>query len=130
MASLQTVSLLVRDFDEARDYFVDALGFEVIEDTRLSATKRWLVVKPANSPTGATGLLLAEPSSPAQAERIGKQGEDRVMFFLGTDDFTRDYTRMRAHGVRFIEEPRHEPYGTVVVFEDLYGNKWDLIEKA
>lgn len=121
-------ALVVRDYDEAIAFFTEALGFTLIEDTSLSADKRWVVV----APSGGHGarLLLAKASTPEQAARIGDQTGGRVGFFLHTDDFEADYTRMQAHGVRFTEAPRDEPYGRVVVFYDLYGNKWDLIEPA
>ncbi|NID04516.1 VOC family protein [Luteibacter jiangsuensis] len=128
MPSLGAVTFLVRDYDEAIRFFVDALGFELIEDTPLSETKRWVTVAPRGS--HGTRLLLAQAASDEQRAHIGRQGGGRVFLFLETDDFARDATRMRAHGVRFREEPRHEPYGTVAVFEDLYGNAWDLIQPA
>lgn len=122
---LAHVAFLVHDYDEAISYFTRQLGFRLIEDTRLSDTKRWVLVSPG-SEDGVT-LLLARAATPVQAATVGKQGGGRVMFFLRTDDFWRDYERMSATGVRFVEQPRDESYGTVVVFEDLYGNKWDLI---
>ncbi|MGX7825739.1 VOC family protein [Actinokineospora sp. 24-640] len=120
---LALVTLVVRDYDEAIDFFVNALGFTLREDTPRDG-KRWVVV----APRGETGILLARASTPEQAARVGEQTGGRVGWFLTTDDFQRDYQRMRAHGVVFDEEPRHEPYGTVVVFRDLCGNCWDLIE--
>ena len=127
MSFLGYVALLVRNYDEAIDFFVDALGFQLVEDTPREDGTRWVVV----SPPGAreTALLLARAASPEQESRVGDQTGGRVAMFLDTDDFERDYTRMQAAGVRFAEAPRHEPYGTVVVFEDLYGNRWDLIQK-
>jgi len=113
----------VRDYDEAIAFFVDALGFECLEDSDLGAGKRW--VRGA-APAGGE-LLLAKASTPHQQTRIGEQTGGRVAFFLHTDDFDRDHARMRAAGVRFREAPRREAYGTVAVFEDLYGNTWDLI---
>lgn len=125
---IATVALLVRDYDAALAWYTGKLGFEVIEDTALGGGKRWVVVAP---PGGAgAGLLLAEADGPEQEARIGDQTGGRVFLFLETDDFARDHGAMTAAGVRFLEEPRHEPYGTVAVFEDLYGNKWDLIELA
>jgi catechol 2,3-dioxygenase-like lactoylglutathione lyase family enzyme len=118
---LSAISILVRDYDEAIDFYVGTLGFDLIEDTRL------LVAPPGSR---ETRLLLAKAATPAQEARIGDQTGGRVFLFLHTDDFQRDYAALRAHGVRFLEEPRHEPYGTVVVFADLYGNKWDLIQRA
>lgn len=119
------VTFLVRDYDEAIAWFRDALGFALVEDTPLGGGKRWVLVSPGDR---GTPLLLAEASTDEQQARIGDQTGGRVGFFLHTDDFARDHTRMRAAGVRFKEEPRREPYGTVAVFEDLYGNLWDLIE--
>lgn len=124
--SLGLVSLVVRDYDEAIGFFVDVLGFELVEDTFIpEQDKRWVVV----SPPGATEsrLLLARASTPEQASRIGTQTGGRVFLFLHTDDFQRDYDRYRARGVEFVREPRAEAYGTVAVFRDLYGNLWDLI---
>jgi len=118
-------ALLVRDYDAAIGFFVDSLGFELVHDTDQGGGKRWVVVRPKGA---EAGLLLARPVDPQQAERIGDQGAGRVMFFLETDDFARDHARMLGAGVRFLEPPRHEPYGVVAVFEDLYGNRWDLIE--
>ncbi|HMT20293.1 MAG TPA: VOC family protein [Promineifilum sp.] len=119
------VTLVVRDYDEAIDYYTAALGFDLIEDADLGEGKRWVLVRP---PGGAgTCLLLARAVNPEQTGRIGNQTGGRVFLFLHTDDFRRDYEAMRSRGVRFMEEPRHESYGTVVVFEDLYGNRWDLL---
>ena len=122
------VALLVRDYDEAIAFYTQRLRFRVVADTVLSSTKRWVVL----SPPGATEacLLLAQAATPAQTQSIGQQAGGRVFLFLHTDDFWRDYHAMRAQGVVFDEEPRHEPYGTVAVFQDLYGNKWDLLEPA
>jgi catechol 2,3-dioxygenase-like lactoylglutathione lyase family enzyme len=121
------VTIVVRHYDEAVRFYVDAAGFDLVEDVDLGAGKRWVVVRP---PTGATGVLLAQAGDQAQLARIGDQTGGRVGFFLHTDDFARDYARMRAAGVAFREAPRSEPYGTVVVFEDLYGNRWDLVQPA
>ena len=118
------VTFLVRDYDEAIAWFRDALGFKLVEDTPLGGGKRWVLVAPGD---GGTPLLLAEASTETQRARIGDQTGGRVAFFLHTDDFARDHARMRAAGVIFREEPRHESYGSVAVFEDLYGNRWDLI---
>jgi catechol 2,3-dioxygenase-like lactoylglutathione lyase family enzyme len=123
--TLGHVTLVVRNYDEAVAFFTHALGFRVIEDTVLSEGKRWVLVGPPNS--RGTSLLLAEASTPQQASRIGNQTGGRVFLFLHTDDFWRDYREMKARDVKFREEPREEPYGTVAVFEDLYGNKWDLL---
>jgi catechol 2,3-dioxygenase-like lactoylglutathione lyase family enzyme len=121
-----TVALLVADYDEALAFYRDVLGFALVADTPLGDGKRWLVVAP-NGGTGAH-LLLAKAEGAAQKARIGDQTGGRVGFFLETDDFARDHEGFISRGVRFLEAPRHEPYGTVAVFEDLYGNKWDLIE--
>lgn len=117
------VALVVRDYDEAIRFFTEALGFTLIEDTPQDG-KRWVRVAP---PGGGTELLLARAATPEQQVAVGNQTGGRVFLFLRTDDFKRDHARMKSHGVRFTEEPRHEEYGTVVVFLDLYGNKWDLI---
>ena len=124
---LSLSALLVRDYDEAIAFFVGKLGFALADDTDQGGGKRWVVVRPKG---GEAGLLLARPVSKEQAARIGDQGGGRVMHFLETDDFAGDHARMLAAGVRFLETPRHEPYGVVAVFEDLYGNRWDLIEPA
>ncbi|WP_455360163.1 VOC family protein [Streptomyces sp. SYSU K21746] len=128
MAHIALVTLVVRDYDEAIGFYTDALGFELIEDTPRSDGSRWVVVRPAG--TGSTALLLARAKDGDQRERVGDQTGGRVGFFLHTDDFTADHARMTAAGVRFLEEPRHEPYGSVAVFEDLYGNRWDLLQPA
>lgn len=123
------VALVVRDYDEAIAFYVDTLGFRLVEDTYQPAQdKRWVVVAPPGS-TG-TSLLLARPSTPEQAAFIGNQAGGRVFLFLQTDDFQRDYDRLVAAGVRFVRPPASEPYGTVAVFEDLYGTRWDLIQYA
>jgi catechol 2,3-dioxygenase-like lactoylglutathione lyase family enzyme len=119
------VTLVVRDYDEAIRFYVDAVGFVLREDSDLGDGKRWVVVAP---PDGGAGLLLARASGADQKARVGDQTGGRVAFFLETDDFGRDHARMVAAGVRFLEEPRHEPYATVAVFEDLYGNRWDLLQ--
>jgi catechol 2,3-dioxygenase-like lactoylglutathione lyase family enzyme len=124
--SLGYVALVVRDYDEALAFFTQALGFTVIEDTPLGGGKRWILVRPANS--HGTSLLLARAVTPEQERHIGNQTGGRVFLFLHTDDFWRDYRQMTARGVNFKEQPREESYGTVAVFEDLYGNKWDLLE--
>lgn len=124
---LGAVSVLVRDYDEALAYYTGALGFELIEDSPREAGKRWVVVAPAGG-DGAR-LLLARAATPEQRAQIGDQCGGRVWLFLHTDDFWRDYRRMRERGVHFRETPREEPYGTVAVFEDLYGNRWDLLQQ-
>jgi catechol 2,3-dioxygenase-like lactoylglutathione lyase family enzyme len=127
---LSALALLVRDYDEAIDFFVGTLGFELLEDTTLGAGKRWVRVRPSGMPPGTgTSLLLARAATPEQVDRIGDQTGGRVFLFLETDDFRRDYERLAGRGVRFIETPREEPYGKVVVFEDLYGNRWDLVQR-
>jgi catechol 2,3-dioxygenase-like lactoylglutathione lyase family enzyme len=129
MPRIATVSLLVHDLDEAIAFYRDAVGFDLVEDTDLGGGRRWVVVRPPGG-GGGTGLLLALPSDEAQAARVGDQAGGRVWLFLETDDFARDHARMQRSGVRFREEPRHEPYGTVAVWEDLYGTPWDLIQPA
>jgi len=119
------VALVVRDYDEAIRFFTQSLGFTLVEDTPRGGGKRWVRVAPSDGP--GTELLLAQAATPGQQDAVGNQTGGRVFLFLRTDDFERDYARMKSHGVRFTEEPRHEEYGTVVVFLDLYGNKWDLI---
>jgi catechol 2,3-dioxygenase-like lactoylglutathione lyase family enzyme len=126
MQTLGHVALVVRDYDEALAFFTLTLNFRVIEDTRLSEDKRWVLVAPPRS-TG-TSLLLARASTPEQVSRIGNQAGGRVFLFLHTDDFWRDYREMIARKVKFVREPKEEAHGTVAVFEDLYGNKWDLLE--
>jgi catechol 2,3-dioxygenase-like lactoylglutathione lyase family enzyme len=121
------VALVVRDYDEAIAFYTQKLGFTLVEDTyQPEQDKRWVIVAPAGS-SGAT-LLLARASTPEQARFIGSQAGGRVFLFLSTDDFWRDYDRMTAAGVRFVRPPNVAPYGAVAVFEDLYGNRWDLIE--
>jgi catechol 2,3-dioxygenase-like lactoylglutathione lyase family enzyme len=119
------VAFLVRDYDEAIAWFTGKLGFTLLEDTVTGPGKRWVLIGPPG-PSG-TSLLLARAGTEEQAGMVGNQGAGRVFLFLRTDDFGRDCARMRAGGVRFLEEPREEPYGTVAVFQDLYGNKWDLL---
>ena len=124
--SIGHVALLVRDYDEAIQFFTTALGFRVVEDTVLSESKRWVLVAPTGS--AGTNLLLARAATPEQSAHIGNQTGGRVFLFLHTDDFWRDYHEMKARNVKFIEPPREEAYGTVAVFEDLYGNQWDLLQ--
>jgi len=119
-----SIALVVRDYDEAIAFFTRSLGFELLEDTPVSAEKRWVRVVP---PGGGPTLLLARAATPEQAESVGRQAGGRVFLFLETDDFVRDHAAYAARGVRFVEPPRHESYGMVCVFEDLYGNRWDLI---
>lgn len=125
--NLATATFLVRDYDEAIKFFTEALRFNLVEDIPQGPDKRWVVVSPSQS-KGAS-LLLAKAATAGQAACIGNQAGGRVFLFLHTDDFRSDYAHMKAQGVRFLEEPRNEPYGTVVVFEDLYGNKWDLLQR-
>jgi len=119
------VALVVRDYDEAIEFFTQKLRFRLIEDIA-QGDKRWVLVAPPNS--AGTALLLAQASTPEQESRIGNQTGGRVFLFLHTDDFARDHAEMTDRGVKFLETPREEAYGTVAVFEDLYGNKWDLLE--
>jgi catechol 2,3-dioxygenase-like lactoylglutathione lyase family enzyme len=127
--SIAHVALVVRDYDEAIDFYTKKLHFELIEDTyQPEQDKRWVLVAPPGS-TG-TSLLLARASKPEQEAFIGNQTGGRVFLFLQTDDFWRDYNDMVLLGIRFVREPKIQPYGTVAVFEDLYGNLWDLIEWA
>ena len=123
---LANVALIVRDYDEALAYFINVLGFELIEDTRLDAEKRWVLVAPPGSQ--GTRLLLARAATSEQASRVGNQTGGRVFLFLQTDDFWRDYRAMKERGVNFMESPREEPYATVAIFEDIYGNRWDLLQ--
>lgn len=125
MPLLSLVTVVVDDYDRAIAFYVGALGFELREDTLLAGGKRWVVVAPAGA---ATGLLLARAADERQRRAIGDQGGGRVFLFLQTDDFARDHAAFVQRGVRFLEEPRREVYGIVAVFEDLYGNRWDLIE--
>jgi catechol 2,3-dioxygenase-like lactoylglutathione lyase family enzyme len=121
------VALVVRDYDEAIAFYTRTLGFTLVEDTyQPEQDKRWVVVAPAGS--SGTTLLLARASTPEQAAFVGNQAGGRVFLFLATDDFWRDYTRLTNDGVRFIRPPNEAPYGTVAVFEDLYGNRWDLVQ--
>jgi catechol 2,3-dioxygenase-like lactoylglutathione lyase family enzyme len=123
---LQHVALLVTDYDEAIAWFTTVLGFELLGDTQLTPEKRWVLVAPPGA--AEASLLLARAATDAQRAFIGKQGGGRVWMFLHTDNFHRDYQAMKTRGVNFVESPRDEPYGTVVVFEDLYGNRWDLVQ--
>jgi catechol 2,3-dioxygenase-like lactoylglutathione lyase family enzyme len=125
--SIGYVSLVVREYDEALAFYVGVLGFDLVEDTYiLEQDKRWVLVAPRGS--RETCLLLARASNPEQASRIGNQTGGRVFLFLHTDDFWRDYEKLRSKGVVFQRPPKKEPYGTVAVFEDLYGNLWDLLQ--
>ncbi len=126
--SIATIALLVREYDEALTYYTGMLGFEVVEDTKINDGKRWIMVRPPHATSGCA-LLLAKASNPGQSHSIGNQAGGRVFLFLETNNFDDDYRTYRARGVRFQEEPRHEAYGRVVVFEDIYGNRWDLLER-
>ena len=123
---LAGISLVVNDYDEAIDFYTRKLSFTLLEDTRMSDTKRWVVIAPPGS-TGCT-ILLAKAANDAQKAAVGNQTGGRVFLFLHTDNFDRDYNQMQKAGIEFIESPRQEAYGKVVVFADLYGNRWDLIE--
>ena len=120
------VAIVVRDYDEAIAWFTQKLGFRLVEDTTLTGTKRWVLVAPPGD--GNTSLVLGRAIGSSQEAAIGNQTGGRVGFFLQTDDFARDHRAFMDRGVEFIEAPRHEEYGTVAIFRDLYGNKWDLIE--
>jgi len=128
--SIGYVALVVRDYDAAIAFFTHKLGFTLVEDSvskdRNGNDKRWVLVRPPGS--HGTDLLLARASTPEEVSRIGNQTGGRVFLFLHTDDFWRDHHAMTERGVKFVREPREEPYGTVAVFEDLYGNKWDLLQ--
>lgn len=125
--SIIHIALVVKDYDEAIDFYVNKLKFELIEDTyQPEQDKRWVVVAPPNS-SGVT-LLLAKASKPEQQDFVGNQAGGRVFLFLNTDDFWRDYNHMVSIGINFIREPKQQDYGVVAVFEDLYGNRWDLIQ--
>jgi len=123
---IASVALLVRDYDEAITFYTDRLGFRLIEDVDLDNEKRWVLI----APRGLKGarLLLARAVTPEQLAQVGNQAGGRVSLFFHTDDFWRDYADMKSSGVNFLEQPSEEPYGTVVVFEDLYGNRFDLIQ--
>ena len=125
--SIAAVALLVRDYDEAIDYFTRALRFALLEDTLLGDGKRW--VRVGSDGAQGTALLLARAATLQQQEQVGRQGGGRVWLFLHTTDFWGDYRHMQGQGVQFCEQPREESYGTVAVFADLYGNLWDLIQR-
>ncbi|XVJ66286.1 MAG: VOC family protein [Lacibacter sp.] len=120
------IALVVKDYDEAINFYCNQLGFELIEDTVMSATKRWVMVKPKGA--GNCSLLLAKAVGEEQESRIGNQTGGRVFLFLYTDDFWRDYKNYSSKEIAFVREPKEEDYGTAAVFKDLYGNLWDLIE--
>lgn len=125
--SIVHVALVVKDYDEAIDFYTKKLNFELVEDTyQAEQDKRWVVVSPPGS-NGVT-LLLARASKSEQEDFIGNQTGGRVFLFLNTDDFWRDYNEMKSRGIKFVRPPKQQDYGTVAVFEDLYGNLWDLLE--
>jgi len=126
MQTLGHVALVVREYDEAIAFFTRTLGFHLVEDTVLSDQKRWVVVAPPGSQ--GTTLLLARAATPEQASHIGNQTGGKVFLFLQTDDFWRDYHQLKSRNVNFVRPPSEESYGTVAVFEDLYGNQWDLLQ--
>jgi catechol 2,3-dioxygenase-like lactoylglutathione lyase family enzyme len=123
--TLASVAIVVKDYEEAIEFYTKKLGFDLIEDTVLSETKRWVLVSPKNS--DGCKLLLAKAANEEQQSRVGNQTGGRVFLFLHTDDFWRDYNNYKANGIEFIREPSKEEYGTVSVFKDIYGNLWDLI---
>jgi len=122
------IALVVKDYDEAIEFYREKLGFTLVEDTILSETKRWVLVRPPGS--GGCSLLLAKAAKPEQERAIGNQTGGRVFLFLFTDHFERDYEAMLKTGIHFVRPPAKEEYGTVAVFEDLYGNLWDLVEPS
>jgi catechol 2,3-dioxygenase-like lactoylglutathione lyase family enzyme len=131
MPHLGHITLIVRDYDEAIAWFTGMLGFTLVEDTyQPEQDKRWVVVAPPGAGENGASILLARATTAEQARFIGNQAGGRVFLFLRTDDFWRDYRAFAAKGVRFVREPAEQPYGTVAVFEDLYGNRWDLIGPA
>jgi catechol 2,3-dioxygenase-like lactoylglutathione lyase family enzyme len=129
--SLAHVALVVRDYDEAIDWFTGMLGFTLVADEyQPEQDKRWVLVAPPGSPPGGAALLLARASTPEQAAFIGNQAGGRVFLFLRTDDFDRDFAAMTGRGIVFVRPPVEQPYGKVAVFLDLYGNRWDLVQFA
>ena len=128
MQRIAQISIVVDDYDKAIEFYTRKLLFTLIEDTALSDTKRWVVVAPPGSPDNGPYLLLAKAVGEQQISRIGNQTGGRVFLFLHTDNFSRDYQRMIEAGIHFVREPQQEPYGTVAVFEDIYGNLWDMIQ--
>ena len=124
--SIGSIALVVENYDDAIEFYTNKLRFTLVEDTNLGGGKRWVQVSPPNS--NGTNLLLAQASAEEQKNAVGNQTGGRVFLFLRTNDFWRDYEFMRSKGVVFHEAPREEEYGTVVVFQDLYGNKWDLLQ--
>lgn len=126
--TIGAITLVVRDYDEAIAFYTEKLGFELLEDIELDEGKRWVRVAPKN--TDGTALLLARAKNEKELAAVGNQSGGRVFLFLETDDFWRDYELYRSRGVTFCEEPRVESYGTVAVWEDLYGNRWDLLQHS
>lgn len=126
--SIIHIALLVRDYDKALDFYLQKLGFDLVEDTRLSETKRWVLIKPPGS--SGCCLLLAKAADEQQRSAVGNQSGGRVFLFLETENFDESYQSMLANGISFVREPIVESYGTVAVFKDLYGNLWDLIERT
>ncbi len=124
--ALAQIALVVNDYDEAIEFYTQKLAFDLVEDTKLSDTKRWVVVAPPGGPNGCR-LLLAKAANAEQQSRVGNQTGGRVFLFMNTDDFWRDYNSFKLRGVEFVRDPSVEPFGTVAVFKDLYGNLWDLI---
>ena len=129
--SLAHIALVVRDYDEALAFYVGKLGFTLVEDSyQPEQDKRWVVIAPPGAPAGGASILLARAATPEQAAFIGNQAGGRVFLFLATDDFARDHAAMLSAGIRFVREPATHLYGVVAVFEDLYGNLWDLVQFA
>ena len=126
MQTIGYIALVVRDYDEALGFYTEKLNFKLIEDTQLTKDKRWVLIAPPGS--RGTNLLLARAATAEQETRVGNQTGGRVFLFLHTDNFWRDYEEMMARKVKFVRPPSEEPYGTVAVFEDLYGNLWDLLQ--
>ncbi len=126
---LHSLAIVVHDYDEAIAFYTQKLGFDLLEDTPLDGDKRWVAVAPAGAGKEGAALVLARAANPQQENRVGDQTGGRVFLFLHTDDFWRDYETYRARGVEFEETPRSEPHGVVAVFRDLYGNRWDLIQR-
>jgi catechol 2,3-dioxygenase-like lactoylglutathione lyase family enzyme len=131
MPHLAHIALIVRDYDEALAFYTGKLGFTLVEDTPIpEQNKRWVTIRPPGAPDNATTILLARAATPEQQAAIGNQAAGRVFLFLATDDFDRDFAAYTAAGIRFVRPPAVQPYGKVAVFEDLYGNSWDLVAFA
>ena len=125
---LAHIAILVDDYDRAIEFYTKKLGFKLIEDTKLSQTKRWVLVKPQNQNMNTCAILLAQASTPHQQNHIGNQSGGRVFLFLHTDDLNRDYENLLKNNIEIIRLPSHETHGKVLVFKDIYGNLWDLIQ--